>query len=124
MSDCRYDRRTLLKNALVGLAALPASGLIREAAAQGALPHVDEKETLAVSLAYVQDVTKVDPSKTPQFKPGSHCANSCVINPNEALSLLEMVATGILISQPEVVVRLQSRQLMLRRAPSDVSGAA
>lgn len=77
VSDCRYDRRTLLKNALVGLAALPASGLIREAAAQGALPHVDEKETLAVSLAYVQDVTKVDPSKTPQFKPGSHCGNSC-----------------------------------------------
>ncbi|MGC2717513.1 MAG: hypothetical protein WA366_29490 [Pseudolabrys sp.] len=72
MSDCRYDRRTLLKNALVGLAALPASGLIREA-----VPHVDEKETLAVSLAYVQDVTKVDPSKTPQFKPGSHCGNSC-----------------------------------------------
>jgi hypothetical protein len=77
MSDCRYDRRTLLKNALVGLAALPASGLIREAAAQGALPHVDEKETLAVSLDYVHDVKKVDPSKTPQFKPGSHCAN-CV----------------------------------------------
>jgi hypothetical protein len=42
MSDCRYDRRILLKNALVGLAALPASELIREAAAQGALPHVDE----------------------------------------------------------------------------------
>jgi hypothetical protein len=45
MSDCRYDRRTLLKNALVGLAALPASELIHEAAAQGALPHVDEKES-------------------------------------------------------------------------------
>ena len=75
MSDCRYDRRTLLKNALVGLAALPASGLIREAAAQGALPHVDEKETQAVSLGYVHDVKKVDPSKTPEFKPGSHCAN-------------------------------------------------
>ena len=38
MSDCRYDRRTLLKNALVGLAALPASGLIREAAAQERCP--------------------------------------------------------------------------------------
>jgi High potential iron-sulfur protein len=75
MSDCRYDRRTLLKNALVGLAALPAPGLIREATAQGAPPHVDEKEALAVSLAYVHDVKKVDPSKTPEFKPGSHCAN-------------------------------------------------
>jgi High potential iron-sulfur protein len=75
MSDCRYDRRTLLKDALVGLAALPASELIHEAAAQGALPHVDEKEAQAVSLGYVDDVKKVDPSNTPQFKPGSHCAN-------------------------------------------------
>jgi hypothetical protein len=70
MSNCRYDRRTLLKNALVGLAALPASGLIREAAAQGALPHVDEKQTQAVSLGYVHDVKKVDPSKTPEFQAG------------------------------------------------------
>ena len=76
MSDCRYDRRTVLKNALVGLAALPAAGLIREAAAQNAgTPHVDEKESLAVAMGYVHDAKKVDASKVPQFKPGSHCAN-------------------------------------------------
>jgi High potential iron-sulfur protein len=76
MSDCRYDRRTVLKNALVGLAALPAVGLLREAAAQNAsLPHVDEKESLAVSMGYVHDAKAVDPSKVPQFKPGSTCAN-------------------------------------------------
>jgi hypothetical protein len=77
MSDCRYDRRTLLKNALVGLAALPAAGLIREAGAaeSGGLPHVDEKESLATAMGYVHDAKKVDANKVPQFKPGSHCAN-------------------------------------------------
>ena len=98
-------RRTLQKNALVGLAALPASGLIREAAAQGALPHVDEKETLAVSLAYVQDVTKVDPSKTPQLQSRAATAETgAVINSSKWSQ-----ATSILISTPgqKSVVRLQ-----------------
>lgn len=75
MSDCRYDRRTVLKNALAGLAALPAAGLIREAAAQGSPPHLDEKDPMAVALAYVHDAKKVDASKNPQYKPGSTCAN-------------------------------------------------
>jgi High potential iron-sulfur protein len=71
----RYNRRTVLKNALAGLAALPAAGLVRDAAAQGALPHLDEKDPLAVAMAYVHDAKKVDASKVPQFKPGSTCAN-------------------------------------------------
>jgi hypothetical protein len=75
MSECRYNRRTLLKNALAGLAALPAAGLVSEAAAQGSAPHLDEKDPLAVAMGYVHDVKKVDPNKTPQFKPGSTCAN-------------------------------------------------
>ena len=36
MSESRYDRRTLLKNVLVGMAAVPAANLVRTAA-QGAL---------------------------------------------------------------------------------------
>lgn len=97
-------RRTLQKNALVGLAALPASGLIREAAAQGALPHVDEKETLAVSLAYVQDVTKVDPSKTLSSSRAATAETRAVINSSKWSQ-----ATSILISTPgqKSVVRLQ-----------------
>ena len=75
MSECRYNRRTVLKNALVGLAALPAAGLVRGAAAQGSPPHLDEKDTLAVAMGYVHDAKKVDPSKAPQYKPGSTCAN-------------------------------------------------
>jgi len=77
MSD-RYSRRTLLKSTLIGLAALPAGGLVvREASAEAAASKVDEKDPLAVSLAYVHDAKKVDASKNPQYKPGQHCAN-CV----------------------------------------------
>jgi hypothetical protein len=77
MSD-HYSRRTLLKNTLLGLAALPVSELfISNASAQAASTKVDEKEPLAVSLAYVHDVKKVDASKNPQYKPGQQCAN-CV----------------------------------------------
>jgi hypothetical protein len=75
MSENRYDRRTVLKTALAGLAALPAAGLIGEAAAQGSPPHLDEKDPLAVSMGYVHDAKKVDANKNPQYKPGAHCAN-------------------------------------------------
>jgi hypothetical protein len=74
MNDSRLDRRTLLKNALVGLAALPAAGLVRESQA-AELPHVDEKEPLANAMGYVHDAKKVDPNKVPQYKPGSKCSN-------------------------------------------------
>lgn len=75
MSESRIDRRTLLKKALTGLAALPAAGLVCEAAAQANLPRLDEKDTLAVAMGYVHDANKVDPKKVPQFKPGSTCEN-------------------------------------------------
>ncbi|PZN28008.1 MAG: High potential iron-sulfur protein [Proteobacteria bacterium] len=74
MSDSLYDRRTLLKNALAGLAALPAAGLIREV--HGAeLPHLDPKDPQAVAMSYTHDASTVDPKKEPTFKPGAHCAN-------------------------------------------------
>ena len=75
MSDSRLDRRTLLKNALIGLAVAPAAGLIRESMAADAAPHLDEKDVLAVAMGYVHDVKAIDANKVPQFKPGSHCAN-------------------------------------------------
>ena len=76
MNDSRFDRRTLLKNALVGLATLPAAGLLaRDADAQASPPHVDEKDSLASAMGYVHDAKKVDANKVPQYKPGSHCAN-------------------------------------------------
>jgi len=75
MSDSRIDRRTLLKNAMIGLVAIPAASLVREAAAADAAPHLAETDTLAVSLGYVNDAKKVDATKVPQYKAGSHCAN-------------------------------------------------
>ncbi|MGH8177128.1 MAG: high-potential iron-sulfur protein [Steroidobacter sp.] len=76
MSECRYNRRTVLKNALAGLAALPAAGLIGDAvAAEGSLPHLDEKDSLAVAMGYVHDAKKVDANKVPQYKPDSLCSN-------------------------------------------------
>jgi hypothetical protein len=75
MTDRRYDRRTVLKSALAGLAALPAAGLVADAAAQGAPPHLDEKDPLAVAMGYVHDAKKVDANKVPQYKAGAHCAN-------------------------------------------------
>lgn len=77
MSKSPLDRRTLLKTALAWLAALPVAGLVREAAAQAAASHLDEKDPLAVAMGYVHDVKKVDASKEPQYKPGSKCSN-CV----------------------------------------------
>ena len=75
MNDSPFDRRTLLKGALAGLVALPAAGLIHEAAAADALPHLDEKDSLAAAMGYVHDASKVDANKIPQFKPGSKCSN-------------------------------------------------
>ena len=77
MSESPVDRRTLLKSALAGLVALPAAGLIGEAAAQSAAPHLDEKDPMAVAMGYVHDASKVDASKNPQYKAGSKCHN-CV----------------------------------------------
>ncbi len=77
MRDSRLDRRTLLKNVLVGVVALPAANLAREATAQDGLPHLDEKDSLAVAMGYVHDASQLDPSKVPQYKPGSKCSN-CV----------------------------------------------
>ena len=77
MSDSRLDRRTLLKNALVGIVALPAAGLVREAAAADSPPRLEESDPLAKSMGYVHNAKQVDASKNPQYKPGAHCAN-CV----------------------------------------------
>ena len=77
MSDSPLDRRKLLKTALAGLVALPAAGLLREADAQAAPPHLDEKDPVAISLGYVHDASKVSAAKVPQYKPGSTCLN-CV----------------------------------------------
>ncbi|HKE97032.1 MAG TPA: high-potential iron-sulfur protein [Povalibacter sp.] len=77
MSDSPVDRRTLLKTALAGLVALPAAGLVVREATAADVPHLDEKDPLAVAMAYTSNASKLDPAKNPPFKAGSKCAN-CV----------------------------------------------
>lgn len=75
MSESPVNRRTLLKTALAGLIAVPAAGLVKEAAAQAAAPHLDEKDPMAVALAYTHDAKKAEAAKAPQYKAGSKCSN-------------------------------------------------
>lgn len=82
MSDSPIDRRRLLKTALAGLVALPAAGLVREAAAAD-LPHLDEKDALAAAMGYVHDASKVDATKAPQHKPGAKCSNCIQVQGKE-----------------------------------------
>ena len=65
------QRRNLLK---AGAAATMAAyaGL---AAAQGAQPHVDEKDATAQALGYKHDATKVDKAKYQNYQAGQTCAN-------------------------------------------------
>lgn len=73
MSDVRISRRSLLRTAITGLAAVPAATLIaREAAAADA---VAETDPAAKALAYIQDATKVDAKANPTYKPGQVCDN-------------------------------------------------
>jgi High potential iron-sulfur protein. len=74
MSEQKFPRRTLLKGALLGVAAVPVSALLNRTA-QAAAGKVDPNEPQAKSLGYVEDATKVDAKANPNYKPGQDCAN-------------------------------------------------
>ena len=78
MSEKTFPRRTLLKGALLGVAAVPVSALLSRASA--AAGPVDPNEPQAKSLGYVVDATKVDAKANPNFKAGQACAN-CLQSP-------------------------------------------
>jgi hypothetical protein len=73
MSEKTFARRTLLKGALLGVAAVPVTALLGRAEAAGA--KVDPSEPQAKSLGYVEDATKVDAKANPNYKAGQICAN-------------------------------------------------
>ena len=73
MSEKTYPRRTVLKGALLGVAAVPVSALLGRAEAAAGGP-VDPNEPQAKSLGYVVDATKVDAKANPNFKAGQKCA--------------------------------------------------
>ena len=59
MSEQKFPRRTLLKGALLGAAAVPVSALLSRTAT-AASGRVDPSEPQAKSLGYVEDAAKVD----------------------------------------------------------------
>jgi hypothetical protein len=73
MSEKIFPRRTLLKGALLGVAAVPVTALLGRA--EAAAGPVDPNEPQAKSLGYVTDATKVDAKTNPNYKPGQVCAN-------------------------------------------------
>jgi len=88
MSDQKFPRRTLLKGALLGVAAVPVSALLgRTASAAGAA--VDPNEPQAKALGYILDASKVDAKANPNFKPGQHCAN-CLQAPTAKPGMTEV----------------------------------
>jgi hypothetical protein len=73
MSEKTFPRRTLLKGALLGVAAVPVTALLGRA--QAAAGKVDPNEPQAKSLGYVEDASKVDAKANPNYKAGQDCAN-------------------------------------------------
>ena len=75
MFDQKLPRRTVLKSALAGLAAIPVVGIATRADAAPAMLDVNDPQ--AKGLGYVTDTTKVDAKANPMHKPEQKCAN-CV----------------------------------------------
>ena len=74
MSEQKFPRRTLLKGALLSVAAVPVSAMLSRTAT-AASGRVDPNEPQAKSLGYVEDAAKVDAKANPNFKPGQMCSN-------------------------------------------------
>jgi High potential iron-sulfur protein len=66
-------RRTVLKVALMGSAALPLMARLTDAEA-AAQPLVDVNDPVAKSLGYITDTSKVDAKANPTHKPNQKCA--------------------------------------------------
>lgn len=73
MSSHRIPRRSLLKNALLGIAAAPAVGWLGRAVSAPVKLEVGDPQ--AKALGYVEDATTVDAKANPNYKPGQTCAN-------------------------------------------------
>jgi hypothetical protein len=75
MHESKFDRRQLLKGALLGAVALPT--LRPGSADAAALVKLTETDPTAKALGYHIDAKKVDAKAFPTFKPTQTCAN-CV----------------------------------------------
>ena len=76
MFEQKMPRRTLLKGALAGLAAIPVVAVVSRANAAPA-PMLDPNDPQAKALGYSPDTTKVDDKARPTHKVEQKCGN-CV----------------------------------------------
>jgi hypothetical protein len=74
MSDSKFDRRQLLKGALLGAVAMPA---LLPGRSDAALVQLTEADPTAKALGYHVDSKKVDAKAFPTHKPTQSCSN-CV----------------------------------------------
>ena len=88
MSEQKFPRRSLLKGALLGVAAVPVATLLSRTA-DAAAGKVDPNEPQAKSLGYVEDATKVDAKANPNYKAGQMCAN-CLQAPTYKAGMTEV----------------------------------
>jgi len=68
----KYDRRRLLKDALI-LATTSITGTLPVTAA--ILPELKETDPEAIAIAYHRNARKVDKAKYPNYEEGQDCAN-------------------------------------------------
>jgi hypothetical protein len=73
MSQTRYPRRSVLKGALLGVAAAPAAAWLGRV--EAAPVKLDLNDPQAKALGYVEDATTVDAKANPNYKAGQDCAN-------------------------------------------------
>lgn len=70
------NRRQFLKFAVVGAVAAPlAARLIAQPAFAADLPPLEATNSTAKALGYVEDHTKADVAKHPNYKPDQDCLN-------------------------------------------------
>jgi len=74
MQDSKFDRRQLLKSALLGAVAVPA---LLPSRSDAALVQLTEADPTAKALGYHLDAKKVDVKAFPTFKPTQSCG-TCV----------------------------------------------
>ena len=72
----KITRRSIVKSGLMASAVVPAFGLICDTAAAAAdLPALDPKDPQAMTLAFINDTTKVDAALNPTHTADQTCAN-------------------------------------------------
>jgi hypothetical protein len=78
MQDSKFDRRQLLKGALLGAVAVPA---LLPGRSEAALAPLAESDPTAQALGYHADAKKVDVKAFPTYKPNQQCGTCVQLQP-------------------------------------------